>query len=43
MIEDGRIRVDFMATHTFPLEKAQKAFDTALHYRDGIIKALVTP
>jgi len=40
-IEDGRIGVDFMATHTFRLEEAQAAFDTALHYRDGVIKALV--
>jgi L-iditol 2-dehydrogenase len=43
MIEDGRIDVDFMATHTFPLAEAQAAFDTALNYRDGVIKALVTP
>ncbi len=32
-----------MATHTFPLAETQTAFDTALHYRDGVIKALVTP
>ncbi len=43
MIGEGRISVDFMATHTFRLEDAQKAFETALHYRDGVIKALVTP
>ncbi len=43
MIEDGRIKVDFMASHTFRLDEAQKAFDTALHYRDGVIKALVLP
>ena len=43
MIAGGRINVDFMATHTFPLEEAQKAFDTAFHYRDGVIKTLVTP
>jgi len=43
MIADGRIRVDFMATHTFPLEETQKAFDTAFHYRDGVLKAIVTP
>jgi L-iditol 2-dehydrogenase len=41
MIATGRIGVDFMATHTFPLAEAQKAFDTALNYRDGVIKALV--
>jgi L-iditol 2-dehydrogenase len=43
MIADGRINVDFMATHTFRLDDAQAAFDTALNYRDGVIKALVTP
>ena len=43
MIEDGRIKVDFMVTHTFRLDEARKAFETALHYRDGVIKALVTP
>jgi L-iditol 2-dehydrogenase len=42
MIGDGRVNVDFMATHTFRLDDAQKAFDTALHYRDGVIKAQVT-
>ena len=43
MIANGRIKVDFMAGHTFPLEEAQTAFDTALQYRDGVIKALITP
>lgn len=43
MIADGRIRIDFLASHTFPLAEAQKAFDTAFHYRDGVLKALVTP
>ena len=43
MIADGRIKVDFLATHTFPLAETQKAFDTAFHYRDGVLKALVTP
>jgi L-iditol 2-dehydrogenase len=43
MIADGRIKVDFLATHTFPLKDTQKAFDTAFHYRDGVLKALVTP
>lgn len=43
MIAEGRVRVDFMATHTFRLEEAQAAFDTAFNYRDGVIKTLVTP
>ena len=43
MIADGRVKVDFMATHTFRLEEAQAAFDTALNYRDGVIKTLLAP
>jgi L-iditol 2-dehydrogenase len=43
MIADGRIKVDFMVTHTFRLEETQAAFDTTLHYRAGVIKTLVTP
>lgn len=41
MIADGLIDVDFMLTHSFPLVEVQKAFETALHYRDGVLKALV--
>lgn len=41
MIEDGGVSVDFLATHTFGLDEAQKAFDTALNYRDGVLKALI--
>jgi threonine dehydrogenase-like Zn-dependent dehydrogenase len=40
-IEDGALNVDFLATHTFSLAEAQKAFDTALNYRDGVLKALI--
>ncbi len=43
LIAQGRLDLDFMATHTFPLEQAQEAFETAFHYRDGVIKALVAP
>jgi len=41
MIADGRIDLDFMLTHVFPFAQAQEAFETALHYRDGVLKALV--
>jgi hypothetical protein len=30
-----------MATHTFAPEEAQKAFDLASSYKDGVIKATV--
>jgi L-iditol 2-dehydrogenase len=41
MIGGRAVDIDFLATHTFPLEETQRAFDTALHYRDGVLKALV--
>jgi len=41
MVEDGRVKPDFMATHEFHLDETQKAFETALHYRDGVIKAII--
>ena len=41
MIGGRAVDVDFLATHTFALEQAQLAFDTALRYRDGVLKALI--
>jgi len=41
-IANKKIHVDFMATHEFPLEKCQDAFDTVAEYKDGVIKALIT-
>jgi L-iditol 2-dehydrogenase len=38
----GVLKPGFMATHRFPLERAPEAFDMVEHYRDGVIKALVT-
>jgi threonine dehydrogenase-like Zn-dependent dehydrogenase len=43
MIHSGRIRVDFLATHSFRLEDAAKAYEMAAARRDGILKAIVTP
>jgi L-iditol 2-dehydrogenase len=35
--------LDFMVTHTFPLENAREAFDLVENYRDGVIKAVIRP
>jgi L-iditol 2-dehydrogenase len=43
MIHAGRIRVDFLATHSFKLEDAREAYETAASRRDGVLKAIVTP
>lgn len=42
LIAAGTVDVDFMATHTFPFERVQEAFETVSGYRDGVIKALVS-
>jgi L-iditol 2-dehydrogenase len=41
LIASGKINIDFMATHRFKLEQAQKAFDMVAGYRDGVVKALI--
>ena len=43
MIHTGRIKVDFLATHYFELDRAREAYETAAARRDGVIKAFVTP
>jgi len=43
MIKNGSAEVDFMVTHTFPLSKAQNAFELASSYEDGVIKAIIYP
>jgi len=43
MIHTGRIKVDFLATHFFKLDRARDAYETAAERRDGVIKAIVTP
>jgi L-iditol 2-dehydrogenase len=42
LIASGTLDADFMATHTFPLDRVGEAFDMAFNYRDGVIKALVS-
>jgi len=42
LIASGRVNVDFMVTHHFPLEETQKAFDLVAGYQDGVIKAMIS-
>lgn len=41
LIENQKVDVDFMVTHTFRLEQTQEAFELVEHYRDGVVKAIV--
>jgi L-iditol 2-dehydrogenase len=41
LINDGRIRPDFMITHRFNMDEAARAFELLAAYRDDIIKAVV--
>jgi L-iditol 2-dehydrogenase len=43
LIENGKMKVDFLATHHFPLHESQKAFDIVTNYQDEVIKALIIP
>jgi len=40
-IAAGKVKVDFMVTHRFGLERAQDAFDLVAGYRDGAVKAMI--
>lgn len=42
MLAEGAIDADFMITHRVPFSGTAAAFDQVEHYRDGVIKALVT-
>ena len=42
LIASGKVNVDFMVTHHFPLEETQKAFDLVAGYEDGVIKAMIS-
>ncbi len=41
LIESGKILVDKLVTHRFALEQADRAFQIAARYEDGIAKAVV--
>ena len=42
LIASGKVNVDFMITHRFPLEQTKKAFDLVAGYHDGVIKAMIS-
>lgn len=41
LIQKNLAQVDFMATHTFSLNKSQEAFELASSYTDNVIKTLI--
>jgi L-iditol 2-dehydrogenase len=41
LIASGKVNVDFMITHHFPLDRTQEAFDLVAGYHDGVIKAMI--
>jgi L-iditol 2-dehydrogenase len=41
LLAGGTINADFMATHTFPLDRVQDAYETVFNYRDGVVKATI--
>jgi L-iditol 2-dehydrogenase len=43
LIAAKKSALEFMVTHSFPLEGTQKAFDLVENYRDGVIKAIIHP
>ena len=43
LVAQRKIDPRLLATHAFPLEQAQQALQTAQHYRDGVIKAIIQP
>ena len=42
LIASGKVNVDFMVTHHFPLEQTKDAFELVAGYRDGVIKAMIS-
>ncbi len=37
----GRTPIKRLATHVYPVEECQRAFETAVEYRDGVVKAFI--
>jgi L-iditol 2-dehydrogenase len=42
LLERRKINMDAMATHHFPLEETERAFDLVANYQDGVMKAMIT-
>lgn len=43
LVSSGRLDLKTLATHHFPLEKTQEAFDLVEAYGDGVIRAMIHP
>ncbi len=41
LLASGKINVDSLVTHRFPLEETAKAFDLVANYRDGVMKTMI--
>lgn len=41
LVASGKVNVNPLMTHHFPLAKTQAAFDLVADYRDGVVKALI--
>ncbi len=41
MVAKGLVNLKPMITHVFPFSKAEEAMATSVHYRDGVLKAVV--
>jgi L-iditol 2-dehydrogenase len=42
LLAQGKVKMDEMATHNFPLEETGRAFELVASRRDGVIKAMIT-
>jgi len=42
LLERRQVDMDAMASHHFPLEATRQAFDLVAHYREGVMKAMIT-
>jgi L-iditol 2-dehydrogenase len=41
LVASGKVNIDYMVTHHFPLQESQKAFDMVADYTDGVVKAMI--
>jgi L-iditol 2-dehydrogenase len=39
----GKVDVDGLASHVYPLDRVNEAFDVAATYKDGVVRAVVVP
>ncbi len=42
LMDRRQVNMGSMATHHFPLEETQKAFDLVANYKDGVMKAMIS-